>query len=162
MTQQKQDLKLAVEGVDRKLCDRLVAELNQNLANLTHLTMDYKQAHWNVVGPNFSQLHKLFDEFAGETREYSDLCAERAVMLGGNAHGTLHTAAVATQLPRFPDDMRDERELLDHLVAAIHRVDERLSQAIEASESEKRTQDLFIAIARDIEKQRWMLQAHLR
>ena len=38
--------------------------LNQNLANSFDLMSQTKQAHWNVKGNDFWQLHKLFDELA--------------------------------------------------------------------------------------------------
>jgi len=63
----------------------LVIGLNQNLAGLTDLATAYKQAHWNVVGIDFAQLHVWFDQFADQTRDYVDLFAERAVTIGGVA-----------------------------------------------------------------------------
>ena len=40
----------------------LNALLNLRLADAIDLQMQLKQAHWNVKGPNFIGLHKLFDE----------------------------------------------------------------------------------------------------
>jgi len=37
------------------------------LASLSDLAAAYKQAHWNVVGIDFSQLHELFDQCADQT-----------------------------------------------------------------------------------------------
>src|SRR6266540_6064563 len=74
-----------VPGLDRELSARLVAGLNRNLATLSDLAAAYKQAHWNVVGIDFAQLHELFDQFADQTRDYVDTVAERAVTLGGVA-----------------------------------------------------------------------------
>src|SRR2546427_13116304 len=51
--------------------ERLVRGLNLNLANMTSLATAYKQAHWNLQGPGFAQLHELFDRFADQTREYA-------------------------------------------------------------------------------------------
>src|SRR5436189_3098007 len=36
--------------------------LNQRLADCIDLQTQCKQAHWNVKGPTFIALHKLFDE----------------------------------------------------------------------------------------------------
>ena len=38
--------------------------LNQSLADLSDLYSQTKQAHWNVRGPSFIALHKLFDDLA--------------------------------------------------------------------------------------------------
>lgn len=150
-----------VPGLERARAERLIAGLNRNLATLTDLAAAYKQAHWNVVGRDFSQLHELFDEFASQAREYMDLVAERAVALGGVAHGTVQASANNSTLPPFPLDERDEVQLLTALAERIDRVAADLRQALDESADELVTQDLYTEIARGIEKQRWMLQAHL-
>src|SRR5438067_12817457 len=85
----------------------LVLGLNKALATLTDLAVTYKQAHWNVLGPGFAQLHLLFDQFADETRTYTDTVAERAVSLGGAAHGTPANGAEHPALPALPADEGD-------------------------------------------------------
>ena len=151
----------SVPGVGPEARSGLVAGLNQQLASLSDLAATYKQAHWNVVGSDFSQLHSLFDQFADQTREYVDLVAERAVTLGGTARGTIQAAVEQSTLPPFPLDVRCERHLLEALVAQIDILDGDLRQATETTASEPATQDVYIEVVRGIEKQRWMLQAHL-
>ena len=151
----------ALPGLDWGLADTLAHRLNRDLATLTDLATTYKQAHWNVLGPGFAELHRWFDELADETRAYVDLVAERAVALGGVAHGTLQAAAECSALAPFPVDERDERRLLQELTRRVERTAEELREAISASAEEPVTQDLYIEIARGIEKQRWMLLAHL-
>src|SRR6187455_2039091 len=51
--------------------------LNQHLADSFDLLSQVKQAHWNVKGSDFWQLHKLFDEVAEEVAEWVDQIAER-------------------------------------------------------------------------------------
>src|SRR3954471_16617914 len=92
----------SVPRVDEVLRSALVVGLNQQLASLSDLAAAYKQAHWNVVGTDFSQLHALFDQFADQAREYVDTVAERAVALGGTARGTIQAAAEQSALPAFP------------------------------------------------------------
>ena len=155
-------LEYAVEDVVGEVADGLVNRLNQTLANLTDLAMDYKQAHWNIVGIDFYQLHQMFDTFADEVREWADLVAERATTLGGVARGTVEATAAKTQLPPFPETVREEVKLLGHLIACIRLVDQDLRDNLAPTERDLATQDIYIEIARGIEKQRWMLQAHLR
>lgn len=150
-----------VYGMDQALRDRLVAGLNQNLASLTDLAAAYKQAHWNIIGLDFSQLHQLFDDFAVQTREYMDLVAERGVALGGTARGTIQAAVQQTSLNPFPVEERDQQTLLNELLERLDQVDAELRHAMNGSEEELVTQDIYINVVRGIEKQRWMLQAHL-
>jgi starvation-inducible DNA-binding protein len=151
----------SVPGVGPEARSGLVAGLNQQLASLSDLAAAYKQAHWNVVGSDFSQLHALFDQFADQTREYVDAVAERVVTLGGTARGTIQAAAEQSTLPPFPLDERCEQHLLEALVAQIDILDGDLRQAMDSTASEPATQDVYIEVVRGIEKQRWMLQSHL-
>jgi starvation-inducible DNA-binding protein len=150
-----------VPGVDWDLGRELGLRLNRELATLVDLAAAYKQAHWNVLGPGFAQLHVLFDQFAEETRAYADLVAERAVSLGGVAHGTPQAAVECSALAPFPIDERDEQRLLRELSARVERTAEELRKSIGRSAEEPVTQDVYIELARGIEKQRWMLLAHL-
>jgi starvation-inducible DNA-binding protein len=107
------------------------------------------------------RLHLTGVQGGSITRAYVDLVAERAVALGGTAHGTLQAAAERSALPPFPIAERDERRLLQELARRIERTAEVLRAAIGSSAEEPVTQDLYIEIARGIDKQRWMLLAHL-
>src|SRR5439155_6610562 len=80
---------------------KLVELLNTRLADAIDLQTQCKQAHWNVKGPDFIALHKLFDEVNGAVEEYVDLIAERAVQLGGVADGTARVAAKRPSLPEY-------------------------------------------------------------
>jgi starvation-inducible DNA-binding protein len=151
----------AIPGMDEAFRDRLIADLNQSLAGLIDLAAAYKQAHWNVIGIDFSQLHELFDEFAKEAREYMDFVAERTVTLGGVANGTLQAAAEETRLPPFPREERDEQRLLEELLGRLDQMDAELRRAMNESADDLPTQDVYTDVVRGIEKQRWMLQAHL-
>jgi starvation-inducible DNA-binding protein len=150
-----------VLGLDAHLRDHLVASLNQNLANLADITAAYKQAHWNVTGSNFAQLHEVFDRFADETRAYMDTLAERAVTLGGTARGTIQAAAENSSLTAFPQEERNQWRLVEELVLRLQHVAADLRHAMDASADEAATEDVFIEVLRGIEKQHWMLREHL-
>jgi starvation-inducible DNA-binding protein len=84
---------------------KVVTVLNQNLADAFDLQSQVKQAHWNVKGSDFWQLHKLFDEVAERAEEWVDELAERVTALGGYATGTVRMAAASSTLPVFPTDI---------------------------------------------------------
>src|SRR5438046_2671576 len=79
-----------------------VALLNQRLADCIDLQAQCKQAHWNVKGPTFIALHKLFDEITEDVQEYADLLAERVVQLGGIAAGKVGVVAERSTLLDYP------------------------------------------------------------
>src|SRR2546423_14370030 len=76
--------------------------LNNRLAEAIDLQTQVKQAHWNVKGPQFIALHKLFDEINDAVVEYVDLLAERVVQLGGAAEGTARLVGARSELPGGP------------------------------------------------------------
>jgi len=88
---------------------QMIALLNQQLADTFDLFSQTKQAHWNVKGAQFYQLHELFDKLAEEVEGFVDLIAERATALGGTAMGTVRMAAGASRLPEYPVDTVDSR-----------------------------------------------------
>ncbi|MGH2415575.1 MAG: DNA starvation/stationary phase protection protein Dps, partial [Microcystaceae cyanobacterium] len=93
---------------------QVVAILNQTLAASLDLKTQTKQAHWNVKGKDFYQLHELFDEIAGELEEFIDMFAERITALAGTAMGTARLAAINSILPEYPYDIVDG---VDHVTA---------------------------------------------
>ena len=80
MNSTRNDMKAALRG-------QMVDLLNVSLAELIDLGLQTKQAHWNVKGPNFIGLHKLFDELTDSVHDLADTVAERATALGGTALG---------------------------------------------------------------------------
>ncbi|CAN5843361.1 DNA starvation/stationary phase protection protein Dps [soil metagenome] len=142
----------------------LVEMLNQSVADTLDLYSHAKQAHWNLKGREFFQLHELTDKLAAELIEVVDDLAERATSLGGYVFGTVRMAAQATALPEYPSDLIDG---LDHVSALVERVGQyanRIRSAIDASDDlgDKSTADLYTEISRMIDQQLWFLEAHLQ
>jgi starvation-inducible DNA-binding protein len=78
-----------------------VANLQKVLVDLIELHLQGKQAHWNVVGTNFRDLHLQLDELVDFAREGSDTIAERMRALDAVADGRSDTVAATTVLPLF-------------------------------------------------------------
>ena len=81
--------------------------LNQTLACTVDLRSQVKQACWNVKGRDLVLLHALFATMAIELDAHIDLVAERLVVLGGVARGTVRTAATHSRLPEYPGALMD-------------------------------------------------------
>src|SRR5919201_4248603 len=80
----------------------LGASLQRVLVDLIELHLQGKQAHWNVVGTNFRDLHLQLDELVDFAREASDTVAERMRALNAVPDGRSDTIAASTSLPQFP------------------------------------------------------------
>jgi starvation-inducible DNA-binding protein len=142
----------------------MIELLNQELADTTDLYSQTKQAHWNVKGIHFYQLHLLFDQLAEKRQGEADELAERATELGGYALGTVRMAAASSRLPEIPTDINAGDDYVRALVEryGIHANSMRaaIDEADEAGD--KDTADLFTEISRELDKDLWFLQAHLQ
>ena len=137
--------------------------LNKTLAATLDLKTQTKQAHWNVKGINFYQLHELFDEIATELEEYVDMVAERVTALGGTAMGTARIAADSSILPEYNLDAVTG---VEHVTARADRfgiyakhVREAIARTDEIGDAD--TADLYTEISRTIDKRVWFLEAHI-
>jgi starvation-inducible DNA-binding protein len=138
--------------------------LNQQLADSLDLASQTKQAHWNVKGKDFWQLHKLFDEVAAEALEWVDMIAERVTALGGFATGTVRMSAANSRLPEFPTDITDGMEhvraVADRLAAYSNTAREGIDQTDKLGDAN--TADLLTEISRCADKYLYFLEAHLQ
>jgi starvation-inducible DNA-binding protein len=143
---------------------KLVAILNQQLADTTDLRTQTKHAHWNVKGPNFIALHKLFDELAAQLSEYADEIAERATALGGVATGTARVVAATSRVPEFPPDAFDWKAVVTALADRYANLARTTREAIDQSDElgDQDTADLFTEVSRGLDKSLWFLEAHLQ
>ena len=143
---------------------KLVELLNARLADAIDLQTQCKQAHWNVKGPSFIALHKLFDEINEDVEEYVDDLAERAVALGGIAEGTARAAVKRSTLEEYSVKITGEEDHLDALSTALAHFGKQARAGIEASNDLKDadTADLFTEISRGVDKWLWMVEAHLQ
>jgi len=144
--------------------DKLVGVLNHQLADVFDLYTQTKQAHWNVKGTDFFQLHELFDDIATAVLPHVDLIAERATTLGGTALGTARMAATTSSLTEYPEDavdgMTHVRALADRFGSYAKSVRAAIDTAADLGDQD--TADLFTEVSRDIDKHLWFLEAHLQ
>jgi starvation-inducible DNA-binding protein len=142
----------------------MIGLLNQELADTADLYSQTKQAHWNVKGIHFYQLHLLFDQLAEKRQGEADELAERATALGGYALGTVRMAAASSGLPEIPTGIDAGVDYVRALVEryGIHANNMRaaIDEADEAGD--KDTADLCTEISRELDKDLWFLQAHLQ
>jgi starvation-inducible DNA-binding protein len=142
----------------------LVELLNARLADTFDLYSQLKQAHWNVKGSDFIQLHLLYDEIAESVIEYVDAIAERATALGGLALCTARMAAAASTLAEYPigavEGMDTVAAVSDRLAAYAASVRAGIDAAVDLNDQS--TADLFTEISRVIDKHLWFVEAHLQ
>ncbi len=137
--------------------------LNERLADFLDLERQAKQAHWNVKGARFNQLHLLFDDTAALAVGWSDDLAERAVQLGCAAEGTVQTVAQRSRLPQAPLTADSADEWV-HVVAEALAGCANAARAdiVEANTADDAiTADLLTRITGEADKQLWFVESHL-
>ena len=158
-------------GIAEETRQSLVEMLNQTLADTADLYSQTKQAHWNVKGKDFYQLHLLYDELAEKLEEPMDLVAERIVLLGGYAFGTVRMAAKSSRIAPFPgtdqegdgDAMNDPSfltTLADRWAAYAKAIREDDGRADDLGDPG--TTDLYDQITHVADRGTWFIEAHLQ
>jgi starvation-inducible DNA-binding protein len=150
--------------IDSETRAQITALLNQQLADTFDLYSQTKQAHWNVKGAQFFQLHELYDKLAAELIDHVDTIAERATALGGTALGTLQMAAKATRLSDYPAEAVASQTSLQTLAQRYAALAASTRSAIDEADrlGDADTADLFTGVSRGLDKALWFLEAHLQ
>lgn len=117
----------------------LIDSLNGLLADTFALYVKTKNFHWHVKGPQFHDLHLLFDQHATEIFALTDLVAERVRKQGGKTLTSPNSIAARTRIK--PQDSTDldatamVRELYEDNMSYVGRLREVKAAAGEAGDN---------------------------
>jgi starvation-inducible DNA-binding protein len=165
MATTKKDLKLFDTSMDipQDARVKIINVLNQTLAEVFDLYSQTKQAHWNVKGPYFIQLHEFYDRIAEMIFPYVDEVAERVTALGGFATGTARMAANSSTLKEFPD-IHGGMETVKALAERYASLTNTCRENVDKTEKwgDMATSDLYVEIVRVLDKALWFLEAHIQ
>lgn len=141
----------------------LLQNLQKVLVDLVELHLQGKQAHWNLVGTNFRDLHLLLDEIVDTAREASDTIAERIRALNAIPDGRSDTVTASTTLPAIPAGELSTADTVDLVTARIYAaVDTMRTVHDDVDSADPSTADLLQAIIHDLEKAAWLLKSENR
>lgn len=132
--------------------------LQKLLPDLVALSLNAKQAHWNVTGPAFLPLHALTDQIAADALGWADRVAERTVALGFTVDGRPGT--VAASAGPFLAGRLGDREAIDELGVLLDHVAARARAALDMlAHADAVGHDIVVSALEGLEKYRWMLHA---
>ncbi|GHJ39686.1 Dps family protein [Streptomyces sp. TS71-3] len=141
----------------------LARALQQILVDLVELHLQGKQAHWNVVGHNFRDLHLQLDEIVDAAREAADTIAERMRALSAWPDGRTDTVASTTTLPAFPEGEVGVSAVVDLVTTRLRAtVDTLRTRHDEVDGEDPSTADLLHEIIDSLEKYAWMVSSENR
>ena len=142
--------------------DVVIDILQTQLATCFDLYSQTKQAHWNLKGPGFIGIHKMFDDLAEELETFVDELGERITSLGGYPMGYVSAAAVASKLDNPVDDLIQDLDWVAFILDQYSTYSALLYQNIATvGEIDPATEDLLIEIVRSVDKSIYFLAGHL-
>lgn len=132
------------------------------LVDLVNLSIQGKQAHWNVTGPMFRPLHEMFDEMVDQYRKWYDDVAERIRALGEAPDGRLQTVTRDSRVEEIPSDLIRDVDAIAMLTNRVKALIERTRKDLDhLGALDLVTQDRVIGIVEGLEKQVWMLRSQI-
>jgi starvation-inducible DNA-binding protein len=143
--------------------DKLAGNLQKVLVDLIDLHIQGKQAHWNILGHNFRDLHLQLDEIVDAAREFSDDIAERMRALYAVPDGRSSTIAATSSLDKFPEGEVSTHDAVDMITLRIYQATGTMRDVHdEVDDEDPATADILHAIIDRLEQLAWMVSAENR
>jgi len=141
----------------------LIENMQRVHVDLIELHLQGKQAHWNVVGKNFRDLHRQLDEIVEEAREFSDTVAERLRALHAVPDGRSDTVAATTTLPEYPNGEIDTATTVDLITQRLEATVGTMREVHDdVDDADPTSADILHAIIERLEQFAWMVSAENR
>lgn len=138
--------------------------LNRLLADETVLYIKTRNAHWNLEGPDFSSMHKFFEEQYRQLEEIIDSIAERIRSIGHFAEATLQEYLNLTHLTEKTGEKNDSTGFIKSLLEDHTSIILFLKENIDRFDNEWNdpgSSDFITGLLEIHEKAAWMLRSHL-
>lgn len=138
--------------------------LNVALSDAYLLLIKTKKYHWDVVGPQFLTLHKLWEEQYQSLSASIDAYAERTRMLGGYPIGTAAGFLKATTLSEDMGEILNSTDMVSRLVNDHEQVIRNLRSAIDQCSDKFHDQGTADFLTGELEAHEaiaWMLRSFI-
>lgn len=147
-------------GISKSNRETIADGLKRLLADSYTLYLQTHNFHWNVTGPQFRELHLMFEEHYTELATAVDEIAERIRTLGVAAPGTYKAFAQLSSIEEV-DGVPDAKEMVSLLTKGHEQVVKTCREALgPAQEADDESSAALISDRMRIhEKTAWMLRA---
>jgi starvation-inducible DNA-binding protein len=143
-----------------KASPTLASNLQLVLTDLIELHLQGKQAHWNLVGTNFRDLHLQLDEIIVAARLFADQAAERMRALHALPDGRSSTVSSGSRLEEFPQGLVSTKDTVKLVTARLERTVQTMRDVHdEVDEEDPTSADLLHAVIERLEQLAWMVNA---
>jgi len=151
-------------GIPDHGIEEIVTFLNTLLADEYALYTKTRNAHWNVNGANFFELHKFFETQYEALDVIIDDIAERVRSLGHFALGSLKDFLSVTHMGEENHDFSNPNQIIQTLVndhETIIRIIRNDITPISDKHKDLGTADFVTGVMEQHEKMAWMLRSFL-
>ena len=124
-----------------------------------------RKFHWNVSGPSFMELHKLFEKQYTQLAEAIDEIAEKINKLGIKTPGTMTEFIQTASLKESPGKYPDQTMMIKELLADHETTISALRKAIDDCAEKYKdalTADFLTDLAREHETIAWTLRRYIK
>lgn len=148
-------------GVDDKAREKVAQELSGFLASTYTLYMKTLFYHWNVTGPTFPGLHKMFEEHYQELHLAGDELAERVRALGHMTPGTYREFSELSKVKEDDKLPRDSKVMVENLMKSHEACSLEAREVLKVAEGcgDEVTMDMMVDRMAFHDKTAWMLRA---
>lgn len=150
-------------GITEKNRQAVATALNQLLSDEHVLYNKTRSYHWNVEGPSFMELHKLYEAQYNQLAEMIDEIAERIRTIGHFAEGRLKELLKLSTLdePAIPTDYKGQITNLDGDHEIMINKLRKLIKDFDEKYKDIGSSDFVTGLLKQHEKLAWMLRAYL-
>ncbi|MCX6609357.1 MAG: DNA starvation/stationary phase protection protein [Acidobacteria bacterium] len=152
-------------GLDQSQRIGVANLLRQTLADEYVLYTKTRKYHWNVEGPHFHDLHKLFESQYEEIDETIDEVAERIRALGLYSTGSFEEFLKDARIKEDAGGQVGANQMIENLLSDHEAIIRSLrADLVTAAESygDAGNQDFLTGLLESHEKAAWMLRSLLR
>ncbi len=143
-----------------KASTTLTNNLQAVLVDLIELHLQGKQAHWNVVGKNFRDMHLQLDEIIDDARLFADQLAERMRALHAVPDGRSEAVAKGTSLGKFPAGLVSTQDTVSMVVGMLEAAVKTMRAVHDqVDEEDPTTADILHGFIEKLEQYAWMVDA---
>jgi starvation-inducible DNA-binding protein len=157
-------MKLNIDISDKKMKE-IATLLNIVLADEYLLYTKTRNAHWNIQGKNFNELHKFFESQYDSLDTAIDDIAERVRALGHFALGSLKDFLKVARLSEQNEDFTDQDHIMQTLLDDHEAIIRSLRKDITIVADDNKdlgTADFLTGLMEQHEKMAWMLRSYLK
>lgn len=143
--------------------DEIVKSLNLLLCDQHVHYQKLRNFHWNVQGPDFYELHEVFEQQYNSVKKEIDEVAERIRVFDQRPFSNLYDYIQNSSIDEStgnPGSVEMAQEILDDYETLLQRMMEVSDAAAKIGDSG--TIDLIYTYIRRLEKKHWMMTAWLK